>query len=298
MAVSVTWNLGGACGGSREDRPSRGGDPSGKAATSMVMRSLGLVPLASSSPSFPYGGLHQVDTRKFLLAPATALGLAMAAFLPGWAAPESTGSGGITDPALTTVISSVGDDIFSTTDLSNLLDPVSVAPTQHYGPYSSSSPDSSTCGGNWATDTFNRHFTVRTSRTSGEISVFEQFKDGSFVTMAGPSPAACDATYTNHGTIVSGGVDGSMHGYFIVPLPPGTVQTSNSQYCDAVAMTNTSCDTATFIDTHFTPCYGAFACSATTFFFDYAAGAQGLLYHDWKNASTDRGGNTGDVANS
>jgi hypothetical protein len=238
-----------------------------------------------------------VDTRKFLIAPVTALTLAVAASLPGWAAPESTGSGGVTDPALETVVTSVGDDIFSTTDLSSLLDPVSATPTQHYGPYSSTSPDSSTCGGNWATDTFNRHFTVHTSTSSGAISVVEQFKDGSFVTMLGPSPAACDATYTHHGTAVNAGLDGSMHGYFIIPLPPGS-QTSNSPYCNATLMNNANCDTTTFIDTHFTPCYGAGFCSATTFFFDYAAGDQGLLYHDWKNASTDRGGNSGDIANS
>jgi hypothetical protein len=35
--------------------------------------------------------------------------------------------------------------------------------------------------------------------------------------------------------------------------------------------------------------------SASTFFFHYAAGDQGLVEHEWKNASDDRGGNHGDI---
>ena len=37
-------------------------------------------------------------------------------------------------------------------------------------------------------------------------------------------------------------------------------------------------------------------CTVTTFFDHYAAGDQNLLYHEWKNASEDRGGNGGDIA--
>jgi hypothetical protein len=33
----------------------------------------------------------------------------------------------------------------------------------------------------------------------------------------------------------------------------------------------------------------------TTFFFHYTASAQGLIQHDWTNASPDRGGNRGDI---
>src|SRR5258705_6612674 len=55
---------------------------------------------------------------------------------------------------------SPADDLFATADLTALLDPSQNA-TQHYGPYPSGSPDSSTCGPDWAMDTFDRHFTVR-----------------------------------------------------------------------------------------------------------------------------------------
>jgi len=84
-----------------------------------------------------------------------------------------------------------------------------------------------------------------------------------------------------------------MHGYFIVS---GTLsQTSTSPFCDAIAMSDADCTTTTFINTHFVPCYPA-TCTVTTFFDHYSAGDQGLAVHEWKNASCDRGGNHGDIA--
>lgn len=224
-----------------------------------------------------------------LVVPAVLAALALSASAS--AGPDgNTTSAGVTSPALLALIGN--DDLFSTMDLSAILDPTGTTPTGHYGPYPSGSPDSGTCGNNWATDTFDRNFTVR-SNGDGTYTVVEQFKNGSFVTNAGPSPAACDPTYSNHGTLVGGGVTGSMHGYFIVSNV--LTQTSTSPYCDAAGMTNSGCTTATFINTHFTPCYPA-TCTVTTFFDHYAAGDQGLAYNEWKNASTDRGGNSGDIA--
>jgi len=219
---------------------------------------------------------------------------------------------------ITSLINSVGDDTFSTIDLTTLLatytsltptplhttttaaftpadSSSSAASTTHYGPYASSSGDSGTCGPDWATDTFNRHFTVFQNKDDGSLLVVEQFKDGSFVTTAGSSPGACNNPPTNDGGTVAAGVQGSFHGYFVIPIPTGFSKTSNSPYCDAVGMTNSGCTTTTFIDTHFTPCYGSGACSVTTFFFHYAAGDQQLIAHEWQNASPDRGGNTGDI---
>lgn len=166
-----------------------------------------------------------------------------------------------------------------------------------YGPYASGSGDSGTCGPDWANDTFDRVFTID-RHSDGTFTVREDFRNGSFVTIAGPSPAACDPTYSQHGTLVNAGVTGKMHGYFIIPLPPGTAQTSTSPYCDAVLMTNANCTTATFVNTHFSPaCYPA-TCPVTSFFFQYQARGQGLIYRRWQNASPDLGGNKGDIANS
>ena len=174
---------------------------------------------------------------------------------------------------ITSLINSVGDDTFSTIDLTALVSTVTsptltpvhaassaaqtrLAPsssgtsTTHYGPYVSGSPDSGTCGNNWADDTYNRHFTVFQDN-DGSLVVVEQFKDGSFVTMPGSSPGSCDPNDGFPPGTVNDGVTGSMHGYFTIPLPPGTTQTSMSPNCDALA--TTPCTTTTFINTHFFP---------------------------------------------
>ena len=230
---------------------------------------------------------------------------------------------------ITSLINSVGDDTFSTIDLTALVSTVTsptltpvhaassaaqtrLAPsssgtsTTHYGPYVSGSPDSGTCGNNWADDTYNRHFTVFQDN-DGSLVVVEQFKDGSFVTPSttqpsppspnpsNSSPGGCQNSTTTQGT-VNNGVTGNMHGYFVIPLPSGTTQSSFDPHCNGTAMTNAGCDTTTFINTHFTPpCYSSPGCTVTTFFFHYAAGGQGLIINEWKNASADRGGNSGDI---
>ncbi len=215
------------------------------------------------------------------------------------AAPDGSGGGsGVTDPALLALITD--DDLFATMNVSVLLDPPVGAgtPTQHFGSHPSSSEDSGTCGGDpWANGYFDRDFTVRTSAT-GAITVVEQFKNGSFTANDSPSPGACDQSDGTPPGTVDAGIVGSIHGYFIIPLPAGTMQTSTSPYCDADLMTNDDCTTTSFIDTHFTPCYSDVigTCPVTTFFFHYSAGDQELAVHEWKNASCDRGGNHGAIA--
>jgi hypothetical protein len=206
------------------------------------------------------------------------------------ARPDADAPGtGVTSPALLALIPS--DDLFSTMNLAPVLNPTGATPTKHYGPYASGSPDSGTCGNDWAEDTFDRDFTVR-SNGDGTYTVVEQFKNGSFTTNAGPSPGGCE---TNVGGMLVAGKTGSMHGYFIVTNvgPP----TSNSPSCDANNPSSTDCSTATFINTHFAPCYPV-TCTVTTYFDHYAAGDQKLVYHEWKNASADRGGDDGDIASS
>jgi hypothetical protein len=198
---------------------------------------------------------------------------------------------GITDPVILALIGN--DDVFSLADLTVLLDPPGPNGTQHYGPYTSTSPDSGSCGNDWATDTFDRDFTVRTN-PDGTFTVVQQFKNGSFVTMAGPSPGSCDTTDGSPPGTLAAGKTGSMHGYFIIPLPPGTTQTSTDASCVS-GNPSAPCTTTGFINSHFTPaCYPA-TCPVTTFFFHYAAGDQSLVEREWKNASPDRGGNHGDI---
>jgi hypothetical protein len=205
------------------------------------------------------------------------------------AAPDgTTAPAGLTSPSVLALIGN--DDLFSVADLSLVFAaPLGTPATQHYGSYPSGSPDSGTCGNNWAEDTFDRDFTVR-SNGDGTYTVVEQFKNGSFVTNLGPSPGGCE---TNVGGTLVAGHTGSMHGYFIVSnVGP---QTSTSPSCDATNPLNTDCTTATFINTHFAPCYPV-TCTVTTYFDHYSAGDQGLAFHEWKNASPDRGGDDGDIA--
>jgi hypothetical protein len=233
--------------------------------------------------------------RAFAVATATAVVLAMVlAPSATLADPDANhGSQGLTDPAILALIGN--DDLFSLADLTVLLDPPGPNGTQHYGPYSSGSPDSGTCGNDWATDTFDRHFTVR-QNLDGSFTVVQQFKNGSFVTNSPtqPSPGSCDFTDGSPPGTVIPGIVGSMHGYFIISAP--FPQSSTSPYCNATTNTNTGCTTATFINTHFAGCaYPSPPCNVTTFFDHYSAGDQGLVEHEWKNASDDRGGNHGDI---
>lgn len=170
---------------------------------------------------------------------------------------------------------------------------------QHYGPYASGSTDSGTCGNNWANDTFNRHFIVQAKGSS--FTVVELFADGAFKTPASdspqptPSPGACQASKVPAG-YVNSGITGKMFGFFVIPMPSGAVQTSTDRSCVA-GLPAAPCTTTGFIDSHFTPCYldGAGTCPVTTFFFHYSARDQGLIQHEWTNASANLGGNRGDI---
>jgi hypothetical protein len=204
------------------------------------------------------------------------------------ASPESSAvTSGVTNPALLALITD--NDLFATADLNVLLNPAGTNGTKHYGPFPSTSPDSGTCGNDWATDTFDRHFTVRP-----DGDVVQQFKNGSFVTSAGLSPGSCDTTDGSPPGMVDLGITGSMHGYFVISTGP-FVQTSTDASCVA-GDPSAPCTTAGFINSHFDGCaYPAPPCAVTTFFFHFAAGDQGLVEHEWKNASEDRGGNHGDI---
>jgi hypothetical protein len=236
------------------------------------------------------GSAYRIGKRAAVL-----LACAVAAIsLSSSATPESVGGEPTTNPLAAEILALItDDDAFAVADLSILfpVDPVGPPPTQHYGPFASGSPDSGTCGNEWAQDTFDRDFTI--FNRAGSIVVVQQFKRGSFVTNPGFSPGACEGLVAPQGT-VDGGVTGTLQGYFIIPIPPAVMQTSSDSSCVA-GSPSAPCTTTGFINSHFTPaCYPA-GCPVTTFFFRYAAGDQALILHSWKNASGDRGGDGGDV---
>ncbi len=149
--------------------------------------------------------------------------------------------------------------------------------TQHFGPYASNSPDEGTCGNTWAEDTFNRLYAVKTKPKNGAYSVVEQFKKGTFTTLAGPSPGACG---TDPGGTLSGAVTGKMQGTFSLVVSGGTY--------DGGATCSTLCYTSEFVADFF----GAGATyEVTSYDLHYNARKHGV----WKNASADKGGNSGDI---
>ncbi len=151
------------------------------------------------------------------------------------------------------------------------------ASAQHFGPYASNSPDEGTCGNTWAQDTFNRDYTVKIKPQNGAYSVVEQFKQGTFETLAGQSPAACES---DPGGTLSGTVKGKMQGSFSIVVKGGTFNSSAT--CSAL------CYTAEFVADFFG---GSATYEVTSYDLHYNAKKHG----DWKNASADKGGNSGDI---
>jgi hypothetical protein len=167
--------------------------------------------------------------------------------------------------------------------------------TKHIGPVPSSSGDSGTCGPDWANETFDRYFTIRQTGPA-TYTVYEQFKNGVFVTIEGFSPGACDPGDGYGPGTVSEGRVGTMHGYLIAnvvcadPLIPCLDPTAA---CGGPA---DPCQTTSDFLAAFFPGAGTLI---DTYFFHYAGydgTNQALIVHEWKNASCNRGGNHGDIA--
>lgn len=159
----------------------------------------------------------------------------------------------------------------------------------HFGPVNSASPDSGTCGNDWANDTYKRLFDASTTpNADGTYTVTERFISGRFVTVAGSSPGACNLGRPGDGSTIGDGVTGSFSGNFVVVVTGGTFNPDAT--CDA-----TSCGiTADFVAT----VYGASATwDVPSFGFTYHANGPGLTAREWHNASPDQGGNTGDIKN-
>jgi hypothetical protein len=162
------------------------------------------------------------------------------------------------------------------------------------GPIPSSSPDSGTCGNDWATDSFNRYFQIKQNK-DGTYTVYESFKDGMFVTNAGFSPGNCDNTDGTPPGLLNQGVTGKMHGYLLtnVVCDPAAGCPANP----TCGLNNVLCQTTNdFITTFF----GVGAVRNDQAYFFHYVGNDGsnkqLVEHEWKNASENRGGNHGDIA--
>lgn len=147
-----------------------------------------------------------------------------------------------------------------------------------FGPYASDSPDSGICGNNWASDTMDRGYVVY-PQADGSFLVAETFTNGTFTTVAGDSPqdSNCGSPEGN----VEAGITGKMNGYFLVKIPAGAGN------FDPEAKCTDKCYTKDFVQALF----GTSSYDVPVFEMHYSAPGHG----DWKNASDNRGGNSGNI---
>jgi hypothetical protein len=162
---------------------------------------------------------------------------------------------------------------------------------QQFGPFVLNTTDGGSCGNSWANDTFERRYTV-ISNGGGNFTVREQ-DHGTFVTIAGSSPGACETKNPHHGATVSAGIAGDIQGSAVFTVNSATY---NPNGCDA---NPSGCSTRSgFVSAVFGP--GAVATiTFTAFNFEYSSSDRSLAYHHWQDKS-DQALNDqfeGDIAN-
>jgi hypothetical protein len=140
--------------------------------------------------------------------------------------------------------------------------------------------DHGSCGNVWATDTLQRTLIVQ-KRNDGSYTVTRRDR-GTFVTLAGQSPGACDTT-GKHGHVIVPGVTGKLEGYLRGTVTGGTFNPEAP--CNAACASTT----ATLIAAYFGAA-ARFSCSTNStdckFNFNYAAKAKDnpkLLYRHWQD---------------
>jgi hypothetical protein len=137
--------------------------------------------------------------------------------------------------------------------------------------------DNGTCGTAWANLALKRTFFVKKHEDGSYTLV--RFDRGSFVTLAGQSPGACDTT-GDHGQTIKAGVEGRVRGYLRGTVTGGTFDKNAT--CTAADCGTTE----VFLKTYFGA--GAqFSCSTNSadckFNYKYAVKTHGHKGHEHKN---------------
>jgi hypothetical protein len=136
--------------------------------------------------------------------------------------------------------------------------------------------DNGSCGGPWATDTIRRTYVVKANR-DGSYTLTRRDR-GTFVTLGGTSPGACDTT-GRHGHTVQPGVQGTLVGFLRGRVTGGTFN-PNAQCGNNCGFTDV------FLTTFFGPS-ATFSCFENSarcrFNFNYTAPRQSLLYRHWQD---------------
>jgi hypothetical protein len=146
------------------------------------------------------------------------------------------------------------------------------------------SPDSGTCGNDWANDTLKRTYTVKKGADGGYRLV--AFDRGTFTTVAGQSPGACDKNDPHHGTVVTVGSTGHLGGFVAEKITGGTFNAHAT--CAAV------CTRDAFVASFF----GASAQQhVDKFLYVYMSKDPALTKHVWVNhGNATESRNRGDIA--
>jgi hypothetical protein len=159
---------------------------------------------------------------------------------------------------------------------------------QRFGPFPSATTDGSSCGPDWAKDTFDRSFTVM-AVGSGVFKIHEDFKNGTFTTIGGASPGAC-SNVPHHGLVVSAGIAGSFQGFIEMTASGGAY---NPNGCATPSNCNT---TDGFLNSVFP---GA-SISFDQYNFEYSSSDSSLSYRHWQDKFDKQSGGDqfqGDIAN-
>lgn len=172
------------------------------------------------------------------------------------------------------------------------------------GPYATTTPDSGSCGSNWAVDLFNRQFQILPQNSDGSWTVNQTFAKGSFMTLGngqsgtGDSPGKCDSG-GNATHSLKEGITGTFSGSFTITVKPGFTYTGIGG-CGTLAdwpagagqgSTPGDCTTGGWVATHFPGAVYGNTATVTSFNLKYKAKVNGA-HQTWTNADT---GNSGDI---
>jgi hypothetical protein len=134
------------------------------------------------------------------------------------------------------------------------------------------SPDTGTCSDNvWANDTAKRTYTVKKNADgSYRVTAFDR---GSFVTVAGQSPEACNTANPHHGATVTAGITGRYGGFLTENITGGTFNPHAT--CAA------QCNRAAFVAAFFGASAQQNLDKNVRYLFVYMSKDPALKYHLW-----------------
>src|SRR4029079_7845331 len=136
------------------------------------------------------------------------------------------------------------------------------------------------CGNAWATDTSTRTWSVK-KNNDGTFRV-GRTDHGTFVTLAGQSPGACE-TKGKHGHLLNAGINGKFRGYLRGTVSNGTFNPTAT--CSAACIGDTTVFISTFFGSgaQFTCSLGFAGCK---FNFEYSSSNKTLKFHHWQDRGT------------